>query len=213
MALAPLTTVEPVDVCARVPARCLVVVLVLDESHGGDQVMARPGICSIAALRGRRVAVMPSTLGPFVLSRAHALHGLSLKDVQLRPVNPGAMLRALVRGDVEAAATYPAFSVRAAQQARATVICDSRRIPAEVFDVLAVDPALLQKQPDVIVRPVRSWQAAHALRRSHPDQTVTLMARRERLTPAHFTASEQGLRYPGAPLPGVSDGGVVAASR
>lgn len=197
VAVAPLTTVEVVDVCARVPERCPVVVLVLDESLGGDQVMARPGIASIAALRGRRVAVMPSTLGPFVLSRALEQHGLSLQDVQLRTINLGAMASALAQGDVEAAAIYPPFSVQAAEKARATVLFDSRRIPGEVFDVLAVDPALLQEQPDVFVRLVRSWQAAHALRRSRPEQAVPLMARREGLTPAEFTATEQGLRYPG----------------
>jgi len=196
VALAPLTTVEVVDICARAPERCPVVVLVLDESLGGDQVMARPGIGSIPALRGRRVAVVPSTLGPFVLSRALEQHGLSLKDVQLRNLNLGAMPNALARGDVDAVAIYPPFSVQAAQQARATVLFDSRRIPGEVFDVLAVDPALLKDQAEVLVRLVRSWQAAHTLRRSHPDQAVALMARRQGLAPAEFTATEQGLRYP-----------------
>ena len=37
--LAQLTTVEAVDLCSRVPKRCPVVILVLDESRGGDQVV------------------------------------------------------------------------------------------------------------------------------------------------------------------------------
>lgn len=194
--VAPLTTVEAVDLCSRAPERCPVLVLVLDESLGGDQVMGRPGISSISALRGRRVAVTPSTLGPFVLSRALEQQGLSLGDVQLRTVNLDAMPNALARGEVDAAAIFPPFSVQASRQARATVLFDSRRIPGEVFDVLAVDPVLFNQNRDVLVRLVRSWQAAHALRRSRPDATVPLMARREGLTPQEFQATEQGLRYP-----------------
>lgn len=44
LAIDQITTVEPVDICARVPERCPVVALVLDESVVGDQVMARQGI-------------------------------------------------------------------------------------------------------------------------------------------------------------------------
>ena len=194
--VAPLTTVEAVDICSRAPERCPVLVLVLDESLGGDQVMARPGIGSIAALRGRRVAVTPSTLGPFVLSRALEQQGLSLKDVQLRTLTLDAMPSALARAEVDAAAIFPPFSVQAARQAKATVLFDSRRIPGEVFDVLAVDPQLFKTQRDVLVRLARSWQAAHALRRSRPGEAVPPMARREGLTPQEFSAVEEGLRYP-----------------
>lgn len=55
LAIAQITTVEAVDICARLPERCPVVVLVLDESVGGDQVMARQGITAIEQLRGKRV--------------------------------------------------------------------------------------------------------------------------------------------------------------
>ena len=82
--LAQLTTVEAVDICSRAPDRCPVVVLVLDESRGGDQVAARPGIGSLAELRGRRVGLTLSTLGPYVLSRALEQAGLSLDDVEVR---------------------------------------------------------------------------------------------------------------------------------
>ncbi|MFM7240298.1 MAG: hypothetical protein ACKOZN_12015 [Cyanobium sp.] len=50
--IAQLTTVEAVDLCNRVPKRCPVVVLVLDESRGGDQVVVNRSLASIADLRG-----------------------------------------------------------------------------------------------------------------------------------------------------------------
>ena len=196
MPVAPLTTVEAVDICSRAPERCPVVVLVLDESRGADQVMGRPGIGSITELRGRRVAVTPSTLGPFVLSRALEQQGLSLDDVQLRTLTLDAMPSALAGGSVDAAAIFPPYSVEAARQAGAMVLFDSRRIPGEIFDVLAVDPALFRQKRDLLVQLLRSWQAAHSLRQSSPAEAVPLMARREGLTAEEFSRAEQGLVYP-----------------
>ena len=41
--VAQLTNVELIDVCARKPERCPVVVLILDESRGGDIIAVRHG--------------------------------------------------------------------------------------------------------------------------------------------------------------------------
>ncbi len=81
--IAKLTTVEAVDLCSRVPSCCPAVVLILDESRGGDKLAVRRSLGSILALRGRRVGVTPSTPGPYVLSRALAVHGMGLRDVRI----------------------------------------------------------------------------------------------------------------------------------
>ena len=44
--------------------------LILNESRGGDRIAAAKSIRSMSELLGRRVAVTYSTLGPYVLSRA-----------------------------------------------------------------------------------------------------------------------------------------------
>ncbi len=89
---AQLTTVEAVDICHQQPKRCPVVVLILDESRCGDMVAGRREFGSMAELRGRRVAVTPSTLGPYVLSRALQREGLDAVQVELGLVAEGAPL-------------------------------------------------------------------------------------------------------------------------
>lgn len=168
--LAQLTTVEAVDICSRAPDRCPVVVLVLDESRGGDQVAARPGIGSLAALRGRRVGLTLSTLGPYVLSRALEQAGLSLDDVEVRTMPLAAMGDALARGAVDAVAFFPPYSELAYRDGLARRLFDSRAIPGEIFDVLVVSPEFYADHGDTL-------------------------ARREGLTPAEFSAAEQGLVY------------------
>mgnify|MGYP003345035721 FL=1 len=140
---APLTTVEAVEICSRAPSRCPMVVLVLDESRGGDQLLARPPVAAIPQLRGRRVAVPQSTLGCFLLGRALERHGLRLADVTLSHMPLEAIPAALASGRVDAAALFPPYSERATLQAGATRLFDSRQIPGEILHVLVVDPQAL----------------------------------------------------------------------
>ena len=193
--IAQLTTVEAVDLCKRVPRRCPVVVLVLDESRGGDQVLVHRSLASIADLRGRPVAITPSTLGPFVLSRALARHGLGLGDVDLRPMPLESMPQALARGEVMAAALFPPFSDQAQRLAPVRPLFTSREIPGQIFDVLVVDPSLLSGQRQALVKLLRTWQAALETLRRSPEASMAVMARREGVSEADFRASLQGLVF------------------
>lgn len=193
--LAQLTTVEAVDICARAPDRCPVLVLVLDESRGGDQVAARPEIGSLAELRGRRVGVTPSTLGPYVLSRALDQADLSLEDVEVRNLPLDAMVQALAQGTVDAVAFFPPYSALAYRKGVARKLFDSSAIPGEIFDVLAVSPDFYAAHAETLKRLLRTWQAAHDLARAEPAMARALMARREGITPSEFAAAERGLVY------------------
>ena len=193
--IAQLTTVEAVDLCNRVPKRCPVVVLVLDESRGGDQVLVKRSLPSIASLRGQPVAITPSTLGPFVLSRALRQQGLGLRDVQLRPMPLEAMPQALASGEVVAAALFPPFSDEASRRAPVRPLFTSREIPGQIFDVLVVDPVVLQPERTALVALLRSWQDAHTELEEHPEKAIALMASREGVSAGAFSASLQGLVF------------------
>lgn len=193
--MAQLTTVEAVDICSRAPDRCPVVVLVLDESRGGDQLLARPGLASIAALRGRHIGVTLSTLGPFVLSRALQQAGLSLNDVQMRNITLASMPAALADGTLDAVVLFPPYSEQALRHPGVQRLFDSRAIPGEILDVLVVDPRTLVQDPGTISRLLQVWQEAHQLARAEPQRSRALMARREGLSVEEYERAEQGLLY------------------
>lgn len=193
--VAQLSAAEVIDLCNRVPSRCPVVVLVLDESRGGDQVAVRPGIASLADLRGRRVGLTLSTLGPYVLSRALEREGLSLDDVQVRNMPLEGMGDALARGTVDAVAFFPPYSELAYRDGVVRKLFDSRAIPGEIFDVLVVSPEFYATQGAVLARLLRTWQAAHELAKAEPAMARALMAQREGLTADEFRSAEEGLVY------------------
>lgn len=192
--IAQLTTVEAVDLCNRVPKRCPVVVLILDESRGGDKVAVRRSLGSIPALRGRRVGVTPSTLGPYVLSRALAVHGMGLRDVRIVAMPLADMGRRLSSREIDGAAFFPPFSDEVLANGTAVEAFTSAEIPGEIFDVLVVDPAFYRTHVDALARLLRVWQQAHDLARRDP-QAVELMAAREGVSAEVFQQMEKGLVY------------------
>lgn len=62
------------------------VVMVLDQSTGGDAVLARPEITTVANLKGKRVGVDVFGVGMHVLVNALEQEGMSLKDIEIVPL-------------------------------------------------------------------------------------------------------------------------------
>lgn len=191
-----LTTVEAVDICSRVPQRCPVVVLILDESRGGDKVAVRQALGTIGALRGKRVAVTPSTLGPYVLSKALGRHGMNLADVRIVAMPLADMGTRLAAGDVGGAAFFPPFSDAVLASGKAVEAFTSAEIPGEIFDVLVVDPTYYQNNIDTLARLLRVWQRAHERARQDP-KAVEIVAARQSATAEAFRDTERGLVYSG----------------
>lgn len=192
--IAQLTTVEAVDICSRQPQRCPVVVLILDESRGGDKVAVRRSLGTIPALRGKRVAVTPSILGPFVLSRALARHGMSLADVRIVAVPLADMGSRLANGQIDGAAFFPPFSDAVLASGEAVTAFTSAEIPGEIFDVLVVDPQYFSANMNVLARLVRVWQQAHDLAARDPE-AQKIMAKRQGVSAEVFRETEKGLIY------------------
>ncbi len=193
--LAQLTTVEAVDICNRAPKLCPVIVLVLDDSHGADQIVARPAIHSMAELRGKLVGVTVSSLGPYVLSRGLAKAGLNLNDVRLLNLPPDAMPDALERGMVDAVVFFPPYSKYVNRRHKPRVLFDSRAIPGELFDVLAVNPSYFAENQKVLANLLRAWQSAHDAAKANPQEARALIAGRQGLSVAEYSDAESGLLY------------------
>src|ERR1051326_7331209 len=108
-------------------------VQIVDFSNGADFIVAKPGIASVAALKGRRVGAETGSMGILVLGRALEQAGLSLDDVSVISKDQSNMERTYLSGEVDAAVTYPPFSVGLNGE-KGHIIFDSTHIPGEVVD-------------------------------------------------------------------------------
>lgn len=190
------TLPEAIAICRQAPQRCPVIVLVLDQSNGADQVIGKAEFAGAPDLKGRRVGLERSVLGEFILLRALADSGLSLADLQLRYGGPKALVAQLQAGTLEAIVSYTPHSDTLLDDPRWRVLFSSAQIPGEVVDVLAVAPELMRRDPRIVNRLVNTWWASRRLAAAEPAEAVAVMARRQGVTPQQFTASQRLISYP-----------------
>jgi len=172
------------------------VVLVADYSFGGDALIARDGVASLAGLKGRRLAYEESALGSYLLERAFEIGGLSPGEVKLENHVPEDGIQAFVSGRVDALLTYEPDVTRLVKEQGARVVFSSREIPGEVVDVLALRRSLLPKRGAELQAVLRAWFRAADYLRDHPDEAATLMAARQGVSPAEFLTSLRGAHIP-----------------
>ncbi len=191
------TIPDAIAICQEAPGRCPELILVLDQSAGADVLVSHRGIARVGDLVGQTVGLERTVLGEYLLVRALETEGLGFPQVQHLYDGPSALVAALQANRVAAIVTYPPHANALVQDPRFRVLFTSEAIPGEIVDVLAVNPAFAQRHPAQLRALVQTWWAAQALARAEPAASVSLMAQREQVSPAAFTASEQGIRYPG----------------
>ena len=173
----------------------LTVVLVLDSSSGADMVLARPGLTSLPALRGQRLAVERSAVGELMMIKALAAAGLAESDLRLVEMPVDQQPRAWAEGRIDAAITYEPTASRLVRLG-ASRLFDSRAIPETIFDVLAVRQDRLWGRRTALEATVAAhFRGLHHLRSSRPDATYRI-ASRQSLRLAEVTQALAGVSLP-----------------
>jgi NitT/TauT family transport system substrate-binding protein len=174
--------------------RQLQVPLVIDFSDGADVVLARQNIASISELRGKRVGLTISPLDVYILTRALEINGMSLRDVSLVYLRSIDMPEALRSGEVDAVVSMPPDRSAIDDAGIARQIFDSRQIPGEIVDVLALDKDVIRDRPEDVAGVIRAFYRAVRYAQEHPEEAYRLMAARQRVTPESFRRSlESGI--------------------
>lgn len=121
----------------RVAGTPLTVILVMNESVGADAVLARPGIRTLTALKGKRIAVEKGAVGSLVLQKTLAAAGLAAHDIDKVNAAPSEQLPLWEAKQIDVAISYPPYSKQLIR-AGAHPLYDSRAFPHTILDVLAV---------------------------------------------------------------------------
>ncbi|MFN7122297.1 MAG: ABC transporter substrate-binding protein [Hydrogenophaga sp.] len=170
------------------------IVAVLDESTGGDAVLAAPRITSPAQLKGEFIAVEDSAVGALLLQRTLQKAGLTRADVKVTNIEVARHLEALQSGQAAAAVSYEplAGAIEAAGFRR---IFDSSELPGEILDVLVVRAEVLEQRPEAVDALLRAWYAGLDLFKRDLPGAAELLARGTDLSPAAYQAVLGGLAF------------------
>lgn len=168
---------------------------VMDISNGGDAVMAKPEIKSLADLKGKRVAIVNIPLGVYMLNRTLDAAGLATADVTVVTLPEDMHEKAYKQGKIDVAITFEPFKTRLAQ-AGAHDIFNSSRIPNEIFDLLLVREDVYRARRNELCELVRQWYGALDYIHSHPEDAATRMGKRLGMDQQTYSVSMGGLILP-----------------
>lgn len=138
-----------------------------------DRVIARPGITSMAALKGKRVGVPEGTSGDMVLNLALRDAGLTRDDIQKVPMDPATVVSAFVSGQIDAAGIwYPLIGTSIKPKVPDLVeVATTRDFPDNSFPTAFV--AGRQVSDELTSKVIAVLQKANDWRAAHPEEAIT----------------------------------------
>ncbi|OWW21646.1 ABC transporter substrate-binding protein [Noviherbaspirillum denitrificans] len=171
--------------------------LLLDRSHGGDGIAARPGIQKVADLKGKTVAVdAPGTASFWLLAYILKKNGMSMADVNQVKLSPQMAANAFVTGQNDAAVSYEPYlsTVRASKDA-GSVLVTTRDYPV-IVDTLGCAPEFIEKNPQAVKAIVDSYFDALDMIKAQPKASYAIMGAAVKQTAEQFEESAKFIRWP-----------------
>jgi len=154
-----------------------------DYSNGGDGIVAKKTIGSVADLRGKRVAVEQGSLSEKLLFYALEKNNLGLQDVERVSLPAAEAAQAFIRGEVDAAVTYdPELSEAVA--AGGVKIFSTALAPGLIIDVGAMRQDYIDREPEKVQAVLRAYFLALDYIKSNPQEAYAVGAE-------YFNVSEQ----------------------
>jgi NitT/TauT family transport system substrate-binding protein len=184
------------------PEQPYVCVLAIDESLGGDGIIASNDIRSIADLRGKTVAFPERTVSQFYLNVLLKNAGLSEADIEPVETSFDDAANAFLMREVDAAVTAEPWLTHGEQSEHGHRLADSSETPGLIVDCLVAKAQFFDDHLAEFQALARAWDAAVHYVEAHPDEANEIMARNVGgwlEDPAVFAETLKGVRFYDAP--------------
>jgi NitT/TauT family transport system substrate-binding protein len=151
-------------------------VLAVDNSKGGDGIVANKDIVDIKGLKGKKVAFEQGSVSQFFLNALLKDAGMTQADIE--PVNMAATDAgvAFTAKQVDAAVTWEPALSQGAKAEHGKLLLSSADKPGLITDVVAATTDTIANKKDDIKGFVRAWYKALAFAKSNPDEANKIMA-------------------------------------
>jgi NitT/TauT family transport system substrate-binding protein len=171
------------------------IVMAIDESVGGDGIVARKEIARFEDLKGKRLAFQRGLPSEFFVRALLRQHGVEMSEVQTVDMETDQAGAAFISGKVDAAAVWEPWLTKAKEQGGGHVLASTKEFPNLIIDCLgfnkkslADDPAGAKAVVDSIFRAIDYWRA-------HPEEANAIMAPHFQLEPQKYATILSGARF------------------
>jgi NitT/TauT family transport system substrate-binding protein len=170
----------------------------IDDSKGGDGIVADQDIQSVADLKGKSVAYAEGSVSQFYLGVLLKEAGLSLADVETMNMTAGDAGAAFVAERVDAAVTWEPWLTRGKQSPHGHLLVDSSTSPGLITDIALTTPEKLEARADDLKALYRAWVKAVEFQKTNGKEADEIMARGVGgwlEDPAVFAETRAGIAY------------------
>ena len=173
------------------------IVLIQDNSVGGDGILAKNSIASIADFKGKKVAVDTSGVSYFFLLQVLKEAGLTKDDITAINTEPSAAASAYQTGNVDIAVTYAPYLKEAAEAVKdGRIIYDSSKMPTAIIDMYIFDSAYVDKNPEAVQAFVNGIFKGMAFLKENPEEALKISAVALDVQPADVESDLKGVDLP-----------------
>lgn len=170
------TTIDTV-LAYTTPERPLAYLFALDDSAGGDGIVANKDITSISGLKGKKIAYTEGSVSQFFLSVLLKDAGMSLGDVESLNMTAGDAGAAFVAGRVDAAVTWEPWLTRGKATDHGALLVDSSSTPGLITDVAVTTGKMLGERKDDLKAFYRAWVKAVNWQKENEAEADAIMAK------------------------------------
>jgi len=175
--------------------RKIKVVLFTDYSYGGDGIVAKAGINSVADLKGKTVGVEIGTVSHLSLLKAMETVGLQEDDITIVSIPAWEIKKNFLAGKIDAGATWEPYLTSSAEEGGGQVIITSRDYPKAIVTTMALSDELIAKRRDDVQKIVSAYFDAVQFIKEHPHEAYTIMGQAEGISAEKFAQYVEGIRY------------------
>jgi NitT/TauT family transport system substrate-binding protein len=151
-------------------------VMAIDESVGGDGIVAKKSIKSFKDLKGKKVAFQRGLPSEFFLRTLLEKNGMSLEDFQAVDMETAQAGAAFIAGQVDAAFVWEPWLTKASEQGNGYVLASTKEYPNLIVDCLAFNNQVVEQSPEDVQKIVNVVLKAIAYWEKNPEEANKIMA-------------------------------------
>ena len=171
------------------------IVMAIDESNGGDGIVAKKGIVRFEDLKGKRVAFQRGLPSEFFLRALLEEHGMRLDDLRAVDMETAQAGAAFISNQLDAAGLWEPWLSKAVEEGNGHVLASTKEFPNLILDCIAFRPSVIATNSADVQKIIEALLEAINYWKQHPEEADRIMAPHFQVDPAKYAAILSGARF------------------
>lgn len=171
------------------------IVMAIDESVGGDGIVAKKDIKNIEDLKGKKVAFQSGLPGEFFLRTLLKDHNVAINDIETLDMETSQAGAAFLANRVDAAVVWEPWLTKAKEEGGGHILASTRDYRDLIVDVLAFNKDVISQRPQDVQKIVDSVFKAIDFWKRNPIEANKIMAPHFQVSVEKFAAILSGVQF------------------